>query len=70
MLPGFGAADRRAALVGGREHRAECRGTRHTREGGGQIGGGAEQHIIVNAIGGRDARDRIALPDIVLDRAI
>src|SRR3546814_15874846 len=46
-----------------------CR-ARHRGESRWKIVAGAEELIVVDAIGGRDARDGIALPDIILDRCI
>src|SRR3546814_8771055 len=46
-----------------------CR-ARHRGESRWKIVAGAAELIVVDAIGGRDARDGIALPDIILDRCI
>src|SRR3546814_10701092 len=70
MRPGLGTAHRRSALVGrGKDGAEGCR-ARHRGESRWKIVAGAEELIVVDAIGGRDARDGIALPDILLDRCI
>src|SRR3546814_388264 len=70
MRPGLGTAHRRSALVGrGKDGAEGCR-ARHRGESRWKIVAGAEELIVVDAIGGRDARDGIALPDIILDRCI
>src|SRR3546814_19256938 len=70
MRPGLGTAHRRSALVGrGKDGAEGCR-ARHRGESRWKIVAGAEELIVVEAIGGGDARDGIALPDIILERCI
>ncbi len=70
MLPCRVAADRGAALVGGGVDGREGGGPRHSGESRWKVGRGAEQLVVVDAIGGRNARDRIALTHIILDRRV